>query len=363
MTLVSLLQSVPCVYYRATIGNGGDRRTTRLGLHGGARDRVSRPRRSQAACGSSRAGRASMRRSASTSETGMPGDEPPGLDIRREGSTRLAEIDRLAGDRRSCSRSTSPTRPSQRPAAARSARTAGRYRESRLEPGDPVTIVGRALPFADLADPPAPTSATAPDRARRRPGGRRGPRRGAGRRAPWPTTRRRPGATPRSRASGSGGRSRRRRIDPAREPAAARSRPTRPRRAERTLRASRPRRWSWRRRPRCRCSSPTACPGASSSAARTGSCVGLLGAMLAIGSAMVFAVDAQRRVRLVTPPDVAAVFAVGLLVGDRRLHRADQATTRSSPSASGSTRRGRTSTSSSSSATTSSPTSSPRSAA
>ena len=27
------------------------------------------------------------------------------------------------------------------------------YRESRLEPGDPVTIVGRALPFSDLADP------------------------------------------------------------------------------------------------------------------------------------------------------------------------------------------------------------------
>jgi hypothetical protein len=27
VTLVSLLQSVPCVYYRATIGNGGDRRT------------------------------------------------------------------------------------------------------------------------------------------------------------------------------------------------------------------------------------------------------------------------------------------------------------------------------------------------
>ena len=29
------------------------------------------------------------------------------------------------------------------------------YREARLEPGDPVTIVGRALPFSDLADPAA----------------------------------------------------------------------------------------------------------------------------------------------------------------------------------------------------------------
>jgi hypothetical protein len=27
------------------------------------------------------------------------------------------------------------------------------YKERRLEPGDPVTIVGRALPFSDLADP------------------------------------------------------------------------------------------------------------------------------------------------------------------------------------------------------------------
>ena len=31
MTLVSLLQSVPCVYYKATIGNGGDRRTADSG--------------------------------------------------------------------------------------------------------------------------------------------------------------------------------------------------------------------------------------------------------------------------------------------------------------------------------------------
>ncbi len=27
------------------------------------------------------------------------------------------------------------------------------YREARLEPGDPVTIIGRALPFSDLSDP------------------------------------------------------------------------------------------------------------------------------------------------------------------------------------------------------------------
>ena len=45
MTLVSLLQSVPCVYYRATIGNGGERAGPRSGLHRGALDRVPRPRR------------------------------------------------------------------------------------------------------------------------------------------------------------------------------------------------------------------------------------------------------------------------------------------------------------------------------
>ena len=43
MTLVSLLQSVPCVYYRATVGNGGDRRTPELRLYRGALDRVPRP--------------------------------------------------------------------------------------------------------------------------------------------------------------------------------------------------------------------------------------------------------------------------------------------------------------------------------
>jgi len=34
-----------------------------------------------------------------------------------------------------------------------SSRGGRHYREARIEPGDPVTVVGRALPFADLADP------------------------------------------------------------------------------------------------------------------------------------------------------------------------------------------------------------------
>ena len=57
-----------------------------------------------------------------------------------------------------------PDGPSQEP-GLRDRRGHRSYRESRLEPGDPVTIIGRALPFADLSDPLAADLGTGPDLA------------------------------------------------------------------------------------------------------------------------------------------------------------------------------------------------------
>ena len=93
----------------------------------------------------------------------MAGDEPSGLDIRRTGSTRLAEMDRsLAVAELLTVRD--PHAPDLEP-GLRDRRGRRSYRESRLEPGDPVTIVGRALPFADLDDPLAADIGTGPDLA------------------------------------------------------------------------------------------------------------------------------------------------------------------------------------------------------
>src|SRR6185436_17413118 len=51
-----------------------------------------------------------------------------------------------------------------RPAALRDGERRRHYRERRLEPGDPVTIVGRALPFSDLDDPVGSDFGTDADR-------------------------------------------------------------------------------------------------------------------------------------------------------------------------------------------------------
>ena len=89
-------------------------------------------------------------------------------------------------------------RDRRRPAAlSRDSPRAGRH----------VTIVGRALPFGDLPDPDGADVGDGTGPAARRSRDRRGPRGGArGRARSW-TTRPRPGATPRSRGSGSAARS------------------------------------------------------------------------------------------------------------------------------------------------------------
>jgi hypothetical protein len=152
LTLVSLLQSVPCVYFRATVGDGGNGRragssyTEERSIGFRVRDRT----------GSLRVFPRDARIDAPVrfdGETGIMGDEPAGLVIRREGATRPTEIDRAAAILALLTVH-DPGGGSDPPGLDdRSGRRS--YREARLEPGDAVTIVGRAMPFSDLSDPAA----------------------------------------------------------------------------------------------------------------------------------------------------------------------------------------------------------------
>lgn len=150
LTLVSPLQSVPCVYYRSTVGKDQDRR----GAGDGYAEERSIGFRIRDATGSLRVFPRGARFDAPVrfeGETDLSGDEPAGLAIRQGGSTGPAEID----DGAAIAALLTVTDPqvSSGPAGLRGGGGRRTYRESRLEPGDPVTIVGRALPFSDLADP------------------------------------------------------------------------------------------------------------------------------------------------------------------------------------------------------------------
>ena len=150
LTLVSLLQSVPCVYYRATVGSDQERR----GLGDGYEEEQSIGFRIRDATGSLRVFPRGARFDAPVrfeGEADVSGDEPAGLAIRQGGSTGPAEID----DAAAVAALLTVAEPGAASDAAGLRGRGGRrsYRESRLEPGDPVTIVGRALPFSDLADP------------------------------------------------------------------------------------------------------------------------------------------------------------------------------------------------------------------
>ena len=152
MTLVSLLQSASCVYYRSTIGVVGD---VAPGETGFVEER-SIGFRVRDLTGSIRIFPSGARVDAPlrlNEETGAMGDEPPGLAIRTGGATRTVEADRATAIA-DLLRVRDPE-TADRPAALRDGARRRRYRETRLEPGDPVTVVGRALPFSDLADPVA----------------------------------------------------------------------------------------------------------------------------------------------------------------------------------------------------------------
>jgi hypothetical protein len=153
LTLVSLLQSVPCVYYRASIGTGGD-----ASLPDSAyREERSVGFRVRDSTGSLRVFPRGARVDAPLrfhDETGLAGDEPPGLAIRTGAPTQTAEVDRAAAITDLLTVH-APKMSGGLDAWGGLRRLGGRreYREDRLEPGDAVTIVGRALPFRDLDDP------------------------------------------------------------------------------------------------------------------------------------------------------------------------------------------------------------------
>lgn len=150
LTLVSLLQSVPCVYYRSTVGKEPDGR----GTGDGYEEEQSIGFRIRDATGSLRVFPRGARFDAPVrfeGETDMSGDAPVVLAMRRGGSTRPAEIDRATAVAELLT--VADPNGASGPAVLRERNGRRSYRETRLEPGDPVTIVGRALPFSDLADP------------------------------------------------------------------------------------------------------------------------------------------------------------------------------------------------------------------
>ena len=145
---MSLLQSVPCVYYRSTVGGDTEIRGDRSGYT----EERSIGFRVRDATGSLRVFPRGAGFDAPVRfevEADMVDEAFAGLDIRHGGSTRPAEIDKATA---AAALLTVDPHATDRPAGLGSG---GRrsYKERRLEPGDPVTIVGRALPFSDLADP------------------------------------------------------------------------------------------------------------------------------------------------------------------------------------------------------------------
>jgi hypothetical protein len=153
LTLVSLLTSTPCVYYRASVGAEGDGSPVD---DGGFEEERSVGFRVRDATGSIRVFPRGAHIDAPVrldEETGAMGDEPPGLAFRAGASMMATEPDREAAIA-ALLRLHDPS-TSDRPGALRPSERGRRYREARLEPGDAVTVVGRALPFGDLSDPVA----------------------------------------------------------------------------------------------------------------------------------------------------------------------------------------------------------------
>jgi len=166
VTLVSALQSRPCVYYRAKVSEseGRSERTVldeerAVGFH--VRD----------ASGEVRVfprGARFLVPDAFHEGTGIMGDEPPGLHV-RTGSAYGSE----PGDREAQIADLLTVHDPADPAVIPDERTTGsliggffgtgrrEYREARIEPGDVVTVIGTALPFDQLPDPGGADAATA----------------------------------------------------------------------------------------------------------------------------------------------------------------------------------------------------------
>lgn len=151
VTLVSPLQSERCVYYRASI----DRADDGADLQSDFEEERAIGFRVRDPSGTVRVFPRGARWDAPVrydDATGSFGDEPAGLRVRVGGATTIAEPDRDQAI--AALLSVQPVAGSAWHPLLRSGGSGRRrYREARLAPGDAVTVVGRAMPFADLADP------------------------------------------------------------------------------------------------------------------------------------------------------------------------------------------------------------------
>lgn len=145
VTLVSLLQSTTCVYYHSRIDTASDsaadgdldeERAVGFVLRDGTGSVRIFPR-----------GARWDAPLAFEDRQGGYGDGPAGLSLRTGSAVGPAELDRETAIARLLAvRAPAITRPT-------GARGRVHYREWRLEPGDIITVVGRAMPFAMLNDP------------------------------------------------------------------------------------------------------------------------------------------------------------------------------------------------------------------
>ncbi|HEY7590443.1 MAG TPA: hypothetical protein VH723_05580 [Candidatus Limnocylindrales bacterium] len=157
VTLVSPLQSAPCVYYRSSIresaGDDGGGEVTVLAEERAVGFRVRETDGERSIRVFPRGARFDVPEQY-RDRTGAFGDEPPGLQLRTASAFAAplvdheAQVAALLTVRHPLA---DPFGPRFR--AARSSRRA--YREARLEPGQVVTVIGRALPFDQLDDPDA----------------------------------------------------------------------------------------------------------------------------------------------------------------------------------------------------------------
>jgi hypothetical protein len=158
LTLISPLQSATCVYYRSTIDEGDDGPE----LSAAFNEERAVGFRVRDATGDIRVFPRAARWDAPVQldeATDIMGDEPAGLRLRTGAAIAGTGLDREAAI---AALTTMPTTTrstlSILGAAVRSSygNSHGRrrrYREALLVPGDAVTVVGRAMPFVDLSDP------------------------------------------------------------------------------------------------------------------------------------------------------------------------------------------------------------------
>lgn len=152
VALVSPLQGARCVYYRSSVTESGDRTDWRSGV---VEERAV-GFRVRDATGDLRVFPHDARWDAPVlfdDATDAFGMEPPGLAPRSGSAFTIAEPDRDAAIAELLTVRVAEPVGGHPLLRAHDGSRRRRYREARLEIGDTVTIVGRAMPFGDLRDP------------------------------------------------------------------------------------------------------------------------------------------------------------------------------------------------------------------